>query len=141
MSRTLTDNHRIHGIPESIVDFSKPFRHLTLCNEGLDNPKAPQGFIQLRHDVSPLSLSHHRLTFQFTAYRSHNPTGQRKNDKHEQCQLPTYGKQRNKTNNQSYRVANQHIKRTRQRILHHRHIRTHSGDDIPLAFLREKAQR
>ena len=39
-SGTLTDNHRIHGIPETVIDFGKAFRHLALCNEGLDNPKA-----------------------------------------------------------------------------------------------------
>ena len=100
----LADGYAAGSVTILVAAFVEPVNHFLFCREGFDDTQAAQCLFQLCHGFSPFPLSFERLSFQFTAYFSHNPSHGRQYQQCEHCQLPADNHQGRKIRNNQNRV-------------------------------------
>ena len=89
MSQSLPHRYLIRRISQLVATFGKTVYHPVFCNKCLNYAQASQRLFQLRHRITPFTLSLQRLTFQFPSHFSHDPPHSRQYQNGEKRQLPT----------------------------------------------------
>ena len=126
---------------ELLVALLKTLLYLLFGIESLDNAQAAQCLLDLAHQIAPLLLSLERLPFQLLSDQPHHVAGNGQQDENKKRQLPANGNHPDQVDQDQDRILKKHIERTHDRSLDLVHIPRHTGDDISLPLLREKAQR
>ncbi len=141
MSGILAQRHGTGVLTELVIDIDEALQHLLLGNESLDDAQSAQRLIELCQHTAPHALNNGRLALQFTAYRTHNPSGKGCHDDDEDCQLPTYPQHGGETYDDGDGLSDEHVDTAGNTALHGTDVTRHTGNDITLSLLAEEAQR